>query len=192
MPIIVINKSDSYNAQAFTLFHELAHILKKQTQMDFDFDSNKSEEVFCNEFASHLLLPDKEFSSEKNKLSKEGLSQKEMLTISQILEKVARKFKVSRETIARRLLEEKIITQKLYQKFKKYLNQEYYNQKEKMKSSPGGPTRERQKEILQQFGRPYVITVLNAYYNQELTINKACDLLDAKKIKYISKLGKIL
>ena len=61
LPIIVIKKQVSEGAQAFTLMHELAHLLlHKESAIDDeeDFYSHQGKEKDANEFAGNLLMPD--------------------------------------------------------------------------------------------------------------------------------------
>ncbi|WP_235366001.1 ImmA/IrrE family metallo-endopeptidase, partial [Proteus terrae] len=56
-PAVFINGADSFSAQIFTLFHEVAHIwIGKGGISDWDYD-NKIE-AFCNKVAAYILMPD--------------------------------------------------------------------------------------------------------------------------------------
>ncbi|SEH55255.1 hypothetical protein BAZSYMB_V2SCAFFOLD00054_5 [Bathymodiolus azoricus thioautotrophic gill symbiont] len=68
LPIIVIKKQRSKGAQAFTLMHELAHLLLHKVSAiddEEDFYSYQGKEKEANEFAGNLLMPD-EFLSQIN------------------------------------------------------------------------------------------------------------------------------
>jgi Zn-dependent peptidase ImmA (M78 family)/DNA-binding XRE family transcriptional regulator len=57
-PVIVISKEEeSEGARIFTLFHEYCHILIGQPGLS-DLNRSNSVEKFCNEFASHFLMPE--------------------------------------------------------------------------------------------------------------------------------------
>jgi len=61
LPIIVVKKQLSKGAQAFTLMHELAHLLlHKESAIDDeeDFHNYQGMEKEANEFAGNLLIPD--------------------------------------------------------------------------------------------------------------------------------------
>lgn len=62
LPVIIIN-SDETNpaARSFTLFHEYAHILLRHSAIT-DQRSRATDEVFCNKFAAHFLMPSHEFT----------------------------------------------------------------------------------------------------------------------------------
>ncbi len=58
-PFVIINTYDSYAAWSFTLLHELTHIWLGQTGIS-DKKAGNPIEKFCNDVASHLLLPVRE------------------------------------------------------------------------------------------------------------------------------------
>lgn len=64
LPIILVNMSDHCRARSFTLFHELAHIIRHETAMcelgsyySMD-DQCPKEEAFCNAVAAEMLVPE--------------------------------------------------------------------------------------------------------------------------------------
>jgi Zn-dependent peptidase ImmA (M78 family)/transcriptional regulator with XRE-family HTH domain len=60
-PLVVVNDRDSRAAWSFTLLHELAHILLGETGISGD-NTLPGVERFCNDVASHYLLPDSDLS----------------------------------------------------------------------------------------------------------------------------------
>ena len=111
-PIIFVNNSTAKNRQIFTLFHELAHIILKGGHIDLvnrdyveDLPNREKEiEIICNKFAGNFLVPNSVFADFiKNK------------KISEILiEQLADRFSVSQEVIARKLLDNKLISRTMY------------------------------------------------------------------------------
>lgn len=91
--IIVTNSNHSYTGRVFTLFHELAHIIRHQSSMCLvdNVEQNQKEEWACNTFAGTLLAP-------VNTL----FPTDDLMDITNY----ARKLKVSREVYLRRLKEE--------------------------------------------------------------------------------------
>ncbi len=57
LPIIIINDSDAKKAQSFTLFHELAHLFKKENALDNWNHQNDNIEKWCDKFAGNILMP---------------------------------------------------------------------------------------------------------------------------------------
>lgn len=61
VPVIVINSDETFPAaRTFTLFHEYAHILLRQSAIS-DQRSRSADEEFCNKFAAYFLMPTNEF-----------------------------------------------------------------------------------------------------------------------------------
>ncbi len=61
LPTIVINGDESdYGPRSFTLMHEYAHILLRETGISDENRRDKTE-VFCNRFAAHFLMPPTDF-----------------------------------------------------------------------------------------------------------------------------------
>lgn len=58
VPAIYVNSSEDARAQAFTIIHELAHLLLHEAQAEID-----SEEDWCDEYAGDLLMPEPEFTA---------------------------------------------------------------------------------------------------------------------------------
>lgn len=62
-PVIALNREDSLTGQLFTLAHELVHLFRGEDKLDsIDFRmldqlAKVDEEVFCNQVASQLLMP---------------------------------------------------------------------------------------------------------------------------------------
>jgi len=94
--IIVTNSNHSYTGRIFTIFHELAHILRHQSGMCLveRVEQNQKEEWACNTFAGSFLAPLNTI------IPADDL--KEIGTYS-------RKLKVSREVYLRRLKEEGLL-----------------------------------------------------------------------------------
>jgi Zn-dependent peptidase ImmA (M78 family) len=94
--IIVTNSNHSYTGRIFTIFHELAHVLRHQSGMCLvdRVEQNQKEEWACNTFAGSFLAPLNTI------VPTDDL--KEIGTYS-------RKLKVSREVYLRRLKEEGLL-----------------------------------------------------------------------------------
>ncbi len=94
--IIVTNSNHSYTGRIFTIFHELAHIIRRQSGMCLieKIEQNQKEEWACNTFAGSFLAPLNTIVQTDNL--------KEIATYS-------RKLKISREVYLRRLKEEGLL-----------------------------------------------------------------------------------
>ena len=113
-PIIYVNNSTSHNRQIFTILHELAHLLLNLggiTKVDDSYigflqGSDKQLEIFSNEFAAELLVPTKDFENYFDFKNWDYDS----------INNAARRYKVSREVILRKLLDRKLIGKREYNK----------------------------------------------------------------------------
>jgi Zn-dependent peptidase ImmA (M78 family) len=123
-PVILINNSTSFTRQLFTLAHELGHILygldgvtdSDESYIDMMSVSEKTLEIKCNAFAAELLVPSDSF-----RVDIQNQKEKDLVSIS----KVAEKYCVSREVIARKLLEFGLITNSQYLSFRQKFMEEY-------------------------------------------------------------------
>jgi Zn-dependent peptidase ImmA (M78 family) len=97
-PVIFINGSDTKAAQIFTLAHELVHIWLGESAVDdpeMSASSSNATERWCNEVAAEFLLPAaalQGISVDRDELTEE-------------LERLARRFKVSTLVVLRRLFD---------------------------------------------------------------------------------------
>jgi Zn-dependent peptidase ImmA (M78 family) len=61
IPVIVINSNETFPAaKSFTLFHEYAHLLLRQSAIT-DHRSRDANEEYCNKFSAYFLMPSREF-----------------------------------------------------------------------------------------------------------------------------------
>jgi Zn-dependent peptidase ImmA (M78 family) len=98
-PTILLNAKDGMNRKRFTCAHELGHFVRRSTEADeyetidlrgpLSATGQDLEEVYANEFAACLLMPEEEIKSS----DEEGISEVEM----------AIRFRVSREAVEYRL-----------------------------------------------------------------------------------------
>lgn len=192
LPIIVIKKS-SKGAQAFTLMHELAHLLLHKDSMideESDFYSYKGKEKEANEFASNVLMSDKFLTS----LDLDKVRNLDIKECDGYLQTFQKTWCVSGDAILYRLFREHKISLSRYQAYK-YLKDEQQKQREleeerkKLLPDYKSPPRVwRHREPANIFGRPFVATVLDALQNRHITLSKASSNLDNLKIHTLHKL----
>lgn len=107
-PIIFVNNSSAKTRQIFTIFHELAHLLFHTSGLDGLEDhvvdqlpgQSADIEVWCNRFAAEFLLPSTDFL-----ISVDGRTPSR-----EAAERIADDFKVSREVVYRRMLDNGMVT----------------------------------------------------------------------------------
>ena len=109
-PIVYIN-NNSITRQCFSLFHELAHLLRNTSGIEYrgypdsiSTDDRRELEVFCNRFASSFLVPMEDFRRRMLNLDVNDIS----------VSRLGSLYKVSREVILRRLLDEGRISNDYY------------------------------------------------------------------------------
>ena len=94
---IIVNSKLHYNSRLFTIFHELAHIVRHRSGICLieNVNERQQEEFSCNSFAGKFLIP------ENNLVPTENLTE---------IQTYANKLKVSREVYLRRMKEENEIS----------------------------------------------------------------------------------
>lgn len=184
LPIIVIRKQ-SAGAQAFTLMHELAHLLlHKESSIDNEenFYSYQGKEKEANEFAGNLLIPD-DFLKQIN-IKK--LLDLEVTQYDEYLKLFKKSWCVSGEAILVRLLINNKISQKHYQDYRNYKREQIERIKQ-LETKPI-PRSYRYREPINMFGKPFVYAVFDAFHNKHITLAKTSTYLDNLKISDVRKL----
>ena len=118
-PLIFVNGQDTQSAQLFTLAHEFAHLLQRNTGI-FDSEPNveigraKKNEVWCNKFAAEFLVPTKDL---ENRMKSDE-------SFENLLNRLAKNYGVSRQVILYRLQELRLIPRSEYEKLRGTLKKE--------------------------------------------------------------------
>jgi len=109
IPAIVINKSEIYDqAKIFTLIHEYVHLLIRKPGIS-DLNNQNPTESFCNKFAAAFLMPKEAL----RRVLPEWPS-KPIDWDDQVIGNCARRLKVSRPSLALRLIELNLAKQSAY------------------------------------------------------------------------------
>ena len=185
-PIIAVNNRDFERAKVFSLFHELAHLVRRSSSLckiDFD-EKNDEEEKICDRIAVATLLPQTPFL----KTATEVFSKyKEWSSIS--LQTIGDKYGVSSIVVLRRLYELGFIQKPMYIKTYKLLNDEFEAKREFIEKSRKGkniPVFFHVKYLNQQ-GYLFPRTILNAHANGKLSYGEMCRTLNVNS-KYIGNI----
>ena len=179
LPIIVINDSDTYKAQSFTLFHELGHLLRGESVMDKQQRASYSPtgtEKWCDQFAGEALMPRDAFL---HKIEGITIAGKVEEYIGEI-DKVANHFQVSRLACAMRMRQLEKITANKYAEVHRFLSKKNQEWKSEIKDKNIPFARTIHKEKLNQYGGIYCGAVVQAYRNQEIGLHKLCKLFGLK------------
>ena len=133
-PLIFINSKDSPNGKLFSLLHEAAHIWMGKDNFYNDRYGNANGvsdlEVICNAIAAEILVPNDIFAIEWNKRNDLEWNVEKIKVLSRF-------FKCGATVIARRALDNKLITKDEYDAIAKEAV-EYFNQQKAEKISTGG------------------------------------------------------
>lgn len=131
-PIVAVNNKDYDRAKAFSLFHELAHLVRRSSSLcliDFD-DRNDDEEKLCDRIAAEMMMPEKEFLNVADEIS---VIYHEWS--AECLENIADKFAVSTVSVIRRLYELNKVTKSEYQRIYKELMDDFAAKQEQIEAA---------------------------------------------------------
>lgn len=164
---IVANSKYSEAARIFTLFHELAHILKHQSGLCLpeQVSSNQKVELDCNKFAGKFLLPTSAIIT--------------TVDADEIL-KYSRRFKISSEVYLRRMYEENLLLQRDFFRLLEVIKSRVKPAKKGFaKSTP-------LQRSINQRGVTFFNSVMEGVNKNKITYSKASDALGLS-IKYLIK-----
>lgn len=173
-PIIYINNSTTKTRQIFSLLHELAHILLgvngigKFTDEYIAYLDSKEQalEVFCNKFASEVLIPEEDFNHQIHDLPDEI----DLYDMDDIVFNLSRRYCVSREVILRKFLDLKKVSEHIYlEKVKIWNNQ--------MKPLNRGNWYATQNAYL---SSRFTREIVSKHYNHKLSLEEASEYLGIK------------
>lgn len=184
-PIIAINNRDYERAKVFSLFHELAHLVRRSSSLcHIDFDErNDEEERICDKIAAATLLPEKAFRD----VVKAALK-KESEWSSANLQRIGDKFGVSSVVVLRRLYELRIIQKNEYISIYKMLNEEFEEKRAiiELNQKKNVPVSYHIRYLNQQ-GYLLPRAILNAHATGKLTYGEVCRTLNVSS-KHIGKI----
>lgn len=172
-PVIYLNNSTTKSRQIFSIFHELAHILLgtsgitkiSETYIGYLTGKARSVEIFCNHFAGEFLVPSGDFDLNLNL----------DLPIERTINKLSRRYSVSREVILRKLHDRNLISSTDYQNFVDQWLSDY----EAIKSSKGRGGNYYATQATY-FGEKFLNLVFSKYYSGNLSIQQVADYMNIK------------
>jgi Zn-dependent peptidase ImmA (M78 family)/transcriptional regulator with XRE-family HTH domain len=173
-PLIVVSNSHARSRQIFTLFHELAHVLVGVNDLTYEeaLDPPQSSngywaiERYCNAFAGEFLAP---WGFLEERAAEEGLS-------TSFIEKHAHLLAVSREVIARRLLDHGRLSHEQYRELAERFNAEYEEHKKSQKGGGGNYYN----NIAFYLGDTYLNLAFSAHFRGRTTTEQLANQLGVK------------
>ena len=177
-PVIVVNPKDSPYGRIFTLIHELVHIaLGESVIQNTDFEATLLSnldpiEVFCNQVAAEVLVPEDELLEIVN-----------LEMFEEELSGTSKFFHVSPEVIMRRLLTLGKISRHDY---RTYRNRQLAKYKGTPARTSGAvPYHHR---LLNTAGEYFARTAFTAYYEQKITRAELASVLSNCDTKHLAKI----
>lgn len=181
-PVVFVNTRDVPPAQIFTLVHELVHLVigvegvsnapvAKEASRQL-----RSEEELCNRVAAEVLLPGEEFAAAWSSQTR----------LAENAQGLARRFKVSQLVVARRALDDGLVTPQEYWPFVRRRMAEAQRQRDTQREGDGGPPFLTMVKVHN--GRGFIATVVRAVRAGELSYREGARLLGTKP-KHIDELG---
>lgn len=167
-PIIYVNNTSPKTRQAFTLFHELGHLLFQTSGVDLRAEDLADRlpgdagrlEVLCNRFAASFLVPDEAFQVE--------LAGRQ--PTFDVARAIAQHFNVSSLVIFRKFLDYNLIDQATYRTAHRAAEAE--------PPAPGGGNYYNNQ--MAYLGRAYLGMALREYYQNRINITELAELLNVR------------
>ena len=184
LPVIVVNRKDSLAGRSFSMIHELAHIMLRESSLcdliQHEKINSKSlrTEVFCNHVAGATLVPKERLLLNPIVEEHIGITWDE-LEISSL----SKSFCVSREVVLRRLLVLGKTSRKFYMRKRKDYQKEFESIPKKSSGFLPPST-----NIVSASGKPYARIVIDAFNSNLITSSDTSDYLGAR-LKHLAKIS---
>jgi Zn-dependent peptidase ImmA (M78 family)/transcriptional regulator with XRE-family HTH domain len=178
LPVVGVNGKEISEAKAYTLFHEVVHLMLAASHEETSALKEKRPEAewakverFAEVATSHALVPE---AALKDIVRQLGLAAGAGWNIDQV-RRVARRFKITPSATATRLRESKFMTWETYKRWQS----EWESYVSTLPERRGGIATPAQK-ALNKAGRPFAQLVLEALSANRLTAVDAARYLDLK------------
>lgn len=175
LPVIVVNRKDSYAARSFSLLHELTHLgLNSEGLCDLRTDGSRPPEeqrleVFCNAVAAAALIPRASLISRQEVAARSGETWDDTT-----IQHLATAYSCSREALLRRLLTLGLTSRRFYE-LKRAQYQKEYEDLPRPKGFVTPPV-----NAVSILGRPLVRLILDGLSGDKITSSDAADYLGVR------------
>jgi Zn-dependent peptidase ImmA (M78 family) len=171
---IVLNETDHPSVKLFSLFHEVCHLLKRNSgicSLEYEVENEYEEESFCNKFSAEFLVPSDDI---KKEIQNYTLSEETTLESIGALSKI---YGVSKQVVLLRLLYLGFLTSEQY-----FLLRMQLEEKEKKQFG-----RRNWEEVFKnRTGNLTIREVKKALQQNKISFYEALNILDVKT-KYAEK-----
>lgn len=191
LPVIALNMSDHPVRRIFTMMHEMAHLMLRTGGLCI-LNEAQDVEVFCNEVAGETLVPQAWLLDEPIVKGRGPQRQWD----EDLIRALSRRYRVSRETIVRRLVVARYATREFYERKREEYQQEYAavekaaalkRQRDKEQGKEGGGLAPSTR-VVSESGRMFVRLVLESYRRDNINTSDVADYLDVR-IKHLDKIA---
>lgn len=192
LPVIAVNRKDTpFNRRTFSLLHEFAHLMLRQSGVsEGDVDAarppeDQRVEIFCNHVAAAVLMPRERFLGEDIVQSRPGRSEWD----DQEIEELAKIYSVSREAVVRRLLTFNRTSETFYRlKRDQYaVESKARRAREKAKFQGQEYRSNPARDAVSNFGSPFIRLLLNNYYQDRITLSDVSSYLGLR-VRHVPKI----
>lgn len=177
-PIICVNSAHIPQKKIFTIFHELAHILLHSNDIFSYTSANENKiEILCNQFAAEILVPTKLLLQENIIIQNNNLK-----WTSENIFSLAKNYKVSKETILRKILDLKLTTKEYYKSMAKQWEEEYKQKIENENNKKLGKKIIINPHIIRKsrLGKNFINAIISAYHNNRIDMLETAKILKIK------------
>lgn len=183
-PLIVVNRKDVYPRRTFSLLHELAHLMLRQSGVsEINVDAPRPAadartEIFCNHVAAATLMPRGLFLAEGLVAQRPGVQE----WPDEAIQALSVTYNTSREGVVRRLLTFGRVTQDFYNRKRAQYAAEFRAQRQREREARGddGIPRDMPRETIADFGRPFIRAVIENYHQDRITLSEVSGYLGVK------------
>ena len=183
-PLIVVNRKDVYPRRTFSLLHELAHLMLRQSgvsEVNVDAPRPAADarvEVFCNHVAASALMPRDLFLNHDLSLQRRGLQE----WPDEAINALSLTFNTSRESVVRRLLTFGRVSQDFYARKRAQYAAEFHAQRQREREQRGDEAipRNMPRETIADMGRPFIRAVIENYHQDRITLSEVSGYLGVK------------